>query len=127
MGGLRKKMPITFWTFVIGSLALAGFPLTAGFFSKDEILASASNNIPAFLAIAGVTFLTAFYMFRLMGLTFWGSSRVDPHVEPKIHESPKSMTFPLVVLAAFSALIGMALGLAATPPMVTLLAGWRAC
>ncbi len=113
MGGLSKKIPITYATMLVGSLAIAGIPPLAGFFSKDEILGEAFKN--GFLVVWAVGFLvagmTAFYMFRLMGMTFWGSSRVDPAVEPKIHESPRSMTIPLVLLAIPSALIGLALGL----------------
>jgi NADH-quinone oxidoreductase subunit L len=113
MGGLSKKIPITYATMLVGSLAIAGIPPLAGFFSKDEILGEAFKN--GFLVVWAVGFLvagmTAFYMFRLMGMTFWGPSRVDPAVEPKIHESPRSMTIPLVLLAIPSALIGLALGL----------------
>ncbi len=116
MGGLRKSMPYTFWTFVIGSLALAGiFPL-AGFWSKDEILASidyASGAFPAaegggdvanvvlYLAIAGA-FVTAFYMTRTVFLTFFGDYKGKAHP----HESPKVMTIPLVGLAVGAAFAG---------------------
>ena len=97
MGGLAKKIPITYWTMLIGSLAIAGIPPLAGFFSKDEILGEAFTN--GFLVVWAigivVALMTAFYMFRLMGMTFWGPSHVDPEVEPKIHESPPSMTVPL--------------------------------
>src|ERR1700747_2790721 len=75
MGGLRNKMPVTFWTFLIGSLALIACPPFAGFWSKEAILALASQNIPAFLAIAAVTFLTAFYMSRLFVVAFLGEAR----------------------------------------------------
>jgi len=113
MGGLARKIPITYWTMLIGSLAIAGIPPLAGFFSKDEILGEAFKN--GFVIVWAIGFvvagMTAFYMFRLMGMTFWGPSRVDPVVEPKIHESPRSMTVPLVLLAIPSALIGLALGL----------------
>jgi len=110
---LAKKIPITYWTMLIGSLAIAGIPPLAGFFSKDEILGEAfSNGFVVVWAIGiVVAFMTAFYMFRLMGMTFWGPSHVDPAVEPKIHESPRSMTVPLVLLAIPSIFIGMVLGL----------------
>jgi NADH-quinone oxidoreductase subunit L len=113
MGGLARRIPITYWTMLIGSLAIAGIPPLAGFFSKDEILGQAYKNgfIVVWLIGFIVAGMTAFYMFRLMGMTFWGKSRVDPAVEPKIHESPRSMTIPLVILAFFSATIGLFLGL----------------
>jgi NADH-quinone oxidoreductase subunit L len=113
MGGLAKRIPITYWTMLIGSLAIAGIPPLAGFFSKDEVLGQAYKNgfIVVWLIGFIVAGMTAFYMFRLMGLTFWGTSRVDPKVEPDIHESPRSMTIPLVILAFFSATIGLFLGL----------------
>ncbi|MFM2105691.1 MAG: hypothetical protein RL338_723 [Chloroflexota bacterium] len=112
MGGLARRIPITYATMLIGSLAIAGIPPLAGFFSKDEILHVAFKNGAYVVWAIGlvVAAMTAFYMFRLMGLTFWGSSRVDPAVEPRIHESPRSMTVPLLVLAVFSAGIGVALG-----------------
>jgi len=109
MGGLWRRIPVTYWTMLIGSLAIAGIPPLAGFFSKDEILGEAFKN--GFLVVWAVGFvvagMTAFYMFRLMGLTFWGPSHVDPAVEPTIHESPPSMTVPLVLLAIPSALFGL--------------------
>ena len=123
MGGLTKKIPITYATMLIGSVAISGIPPLSGFFSKDEILASAFKN--GFLWVWAVGFIvagmTAFYMFRLVGMTFWGRSRVDPAVEPHIHESPPSMTIPLVLLAIPSALLGLAIGL---PPQSGLLATW---
>jgi len=105
MGGLRKKMPITFWTFLIGSLALAGiFPL-AGFWSKDEILVNAgANGFEAFLVIGLIgAFLTAAYMTRCVYLTFFGEYRGTHHP----HESERSITIPLIVLAVFSVLAGL--------------------
>jgi NADH-quinone oxidoreductase subunit L len=113
MGGLAKKIPITYWTMLIGSLAIAGIPPLAGFFSKDEILGEAfSNGFVVVWAIGiVVAMMTAFYMFRLMGMTFWGPSHVDPEIEPKIHESPPSMTGPLILLAIPSIFIGLVLGL----------------
>jgi NADH-quinone oxidoreductase subunit L len=104
MGGLQKKMPVTFWTFLVGTLALIACPPFAGFWSKDEILASASNNIPAFLAIAGVTFLTAFYMARLFVVAFLGKPRSD-HAG-HAHESPLVMTAPLVILSIAACITG---------------------
>lgn len=110
MGGLKDKLPITYWTFVVGSLALAGFPLTAGFFSKDDILVSAwtSGDLGQILTLFGLltALLTAFYSFRLVFVTFWGSSRVDPHHAAHIHEPPQTMTTPLLILALFSILTG---------------------
>ena len=108
MGGLRHKIPITYWTMLIGTLAIAGVPGLAGFFSKDEILwqtySSGSKALwTVGLATAG---LTAFYMWRLMAMTFYGKSRVSPEAAAHIHESPASMTVPLSVLAAGSVLAG---------------------
>jgi NADH-quinone oxidoreductase subunit L len=101
MGGLAKKIPQTYWTMLIGAVAIAGIPPLSGFFSKDEILGEAFKNHFAWVWAIGifVAILTAFYMFRLIALTFWGESRVDPAVEPKIHESPRVMTVPLWLLA----------------------------
>jgi NADH-quinone oxidoreductase subunit L len=113
MGGLARRIPITYATMLVGSLAISGIPPLAGFFSKDEILGEAFKlGFPWVWAIGLiVAVMTAFYMFRLMGLTFWGESRVDPHVEPNIHESPPVMTWPLILLAIPSALLGLLLGL----------------
>jgi NADH-quinone oxidoreductase subunit L len=104
MGGLQNKMPVTFWTFLVGSLALIACPPFAGFWSKDAILASASQNIPAFLAIAAVTFLTAFYMSRLFVVAFLGEPRSD-HAS-HAHESPTVMTIPLILLAIPATIAG---------------------
>ena len=105
MGGLRKYMPITFWTFMAGSLANAGVVPFAGFWSKDELIAGAwtSSVFPNWgkvIAIVGLVsaFLTAFYMFRLVFLTFYGKPRFDEH-EVHPHESGPAMTIPLVLLA----------------------------
>jgi NADH-quinone oxidoreductase subunit L len=110
MGALRKKIPITFKTMLVGTLAIAGTPFLAGFFSKDEILwkaFSSPQGSPALWVIGvAVAGMTAFYMFRLLFMTFFGESRVDRHVEHHIHESPKSMTIPLIVLAIGSVLAG---------------------
>ena len=103
MGGLRSKIPITFWTFFVATVAISGIPPLAGFVSKDAILAASFNARPLLWAIGFVTAgMTAFYMFRLVFLTFFGESRVPPEVEHHIHESPRSMTVPLTVLALLS-------------------------
>ncbi len=107
MGGLKKYMPITFWTMAIGTVAIAGIPPLAGFWSKDEILwkAFSGGNIGVWIVGSIAAGMTAFYMFRLMFLTFAGEERFDPdHVHP--HESPRSMTVPLMVLAAGSCIVG---------------------
>src|SRR5690349_664757 len=113
MGGLWRKIPITHWTMLIGTIAIAGIPPLAGFFSKDEILGEAFKFKDYWVWFIGlvVAGMTAFYMWRLMGKTFYGESHVDPHVEPKIHESPWQMTVPLVLLAIPSIFLGMLLGL----------------
>jgi NADH-quinone oxidoreductase subunit L len=109
MGGLAKAMPTTYWTFVCGWLAIIGMVPFAGFWSKDQILESAfvkGDYLLWGLGLLGAG-LTAFYMTRLMCMTFWGRSRVDENVHP--HESPSVMTTPLVVLAALSLVGGVAL------------------
>jgi len=110
MGGLKDKLPITYWTFVIGSLALAGFPLTAGFFSKDDLLVSAwsSGTLGRVLTLFGLltALLTAFYSFRLVFVTFWGTSRVDPHHAQHVREPSRTITTPLVILAVLSIVTG---------------------
>jgi NADH-quinone oxidoreductase subunit L len=102
MGGLRRKMPITFWTFLIGGFALSGFPLvTAGFWSKDEILASTfGGNIAVFVTLAIAAFLTAFYTMRQITLTFLGKPRSN--AASNAQESVWTMTLPLIVLAVFA-------------------------
>ena len=102
MGGLRKKMPITFWTFLIGGFALSGFPvLTAGFWSKDEILASTFNgHIAVFITLALAAFLTAFYTMRQITLTFLGEPRTK--AADNAQETPWTMTVPLLVLSVFA-------------------------
>ena len=110
MGGLKDRMPVTYWTFVVGSLALAGFPLTAGFFSKDDILVSAwaAGPLGHVLSILGVltALMTAFYSFRLVFVTFWGPSRVDSHHAAHVHEPSRTMTVPLLILAVLSIVTG---------------------
>jgi NADH-quinone oxidoreductase subunit L len=108
MGGLRRSMPITFITFFISVLAIAGFPPLAGFFSKDEILwlaFSGHHEVVWFLALVGAG-LTAFYMFRQLFMVFFGESRADHHTREHLHESPAVMTMPLVVLAAGAVVAG---------------------
>lgn len=110
MGALRKKMPVTFITFLAGTLAIAGIPGLSGFFSKDEILwkaFSSEHGSPLlWLVGAAAAGMTAFYMFRLVFLTFCGESRVDHHAAEHLHESPKSMTIPLSILAVLSVIGG---------------------
>jgi len=107
MGGLCKKMGITFWTFLIGTLALSGVPPFSGFYSKDSILAQAleQKNIPLFLLGAAVAGLTAFYMFRLFYVAFVGKPRTE--AAGHAHESPAVMTWPLIVLAVFAVIGGI--------------------
>ena len=114
MGGLKAKMPLTFVTFFISVLAIAGFPPFAGFFSKDEILWLAYTNphISKFvwlLALVGAG-LTAFYMFRQLFMVFFGECRADHHTQEHLHESPSVMTYPLIALALgalFAGFIGL--------------------
>jgi NADH-quinone oxidoreductase subunit L len=107
MGGLKGKLPVTFITMLIGTLAISGIPPFAGFFSKDEILAHAYMYSPI-LYVFGVlgAMFTSFYMFRLMFLTFWGKFRGTHEQEHHLHESPPSMTIPLIVLAVLSTVGG---------------------
>ncbi len=109
MGGLFKKMPITAVTFIVGATAIAGIPPLAGFWSKDEILAGAFVHGHKVIWFVGTftAFLTAFYMFRLIFLTFFGEPR-DEHIHEIAHESPPVMTIPLIVLAIGSAIAGFA-------------------
>lgn len=108
MGGLGKKMRITYITFFIACLAIAGVPPFSGYFSKDEILSATFANNP-FLYILGVAgaLLTAFYMFRLLAMTFKGKFRGTSEQEQHIHESPSVMTIPLIILAVLSAIGGL--------------------
>src|SRR4051812_30201621 len=123
MGGLSKKIPITYATMFIGSLAISGIPPLAGFFSKDEILGEAFKlGFPWVWAIGLiVAVMTAFYMFRLMGLTFWGAFRGPREIWDRIHESPPVMTIPLIILAIPTVFLGLALGL---PLGASTLHGW---
>ncbi len=107
MGGLKKYIPITYLTFFIGVLAISGIPPFAGFFSKDAILSSAFEISPTAWAIAVIaSLLTVFYMFRLLFLVFFGKERATEDKMHHIHESPSSITIPLIILAGFSAVGG---------------------
>jgi NADH-quinone oxidoreductase subunit L len=111
MGGLRKYMPITYWTCLVGSLALIGFPGTSGFFSKDALIEAVhESHLPGagyayFCVLTGV-FITALYSFRMFFMTFHGKERMDHHTQEHLHESPWVVTLPLVLLAIPSAVIG---------------------
>jgi NADH-quinone oxidoreductase subunit L len=111
MGGLRKYMPVTYWTCLIGALALIGFPGFAGFFSKDALIEAVElSTLPAarygyWCVLIGV-FVTAFYTFRLVFMTFHGRERMDEHTREHLHESPWVVTLPLVLLAIPSVAIG---------------------
>ena len=113
MGALKDKIPVTYKTMLVGALAIAGIPGLAGFFSKDEILWKTFSSHHTLLYGLGLVtaMMTAFYMFRLIYMTFHGDSRVDPATH--VHESPRAMTVPLVVLAAGSVLAGWI----GTPPV----------
>jgi NADH-quinone oxidoreductase subunit L len=110
MGSLSKHLPITFKTMFIATLAIAGIPGLSGFFSKDEILWKAFSSPHGSIALWAIGALaagiTAFYMFRLVFLTFFGASRMEPQVEKHVHESPYSMTVPLMLLAVLSVIGG---------------------
>ncbi len=105
MGGLRKAIPVTFWTMFIATFAISGVPGFAGFFSKDEILEAAQSgphaNLPLWLLGLVAAGLTSFYMFRLIFLTFFGKQQFDEH-KVHVHESPRNMTIPLIILAFLS-------------------------
>jgi NADH-quinone oxidoreductase subunit L len=111
MGGLKKYMPITYWTCLVGSLALIGFPGTAGFFSKDALidavhLSTRPGHTYAYVCVLTGVFITALYTFRMFFMTFHGKPRMDHHTEEHLHESPWVVTVPLILLAIPSALIG---------------------
>jgi NADH-quinone oxidoreductase subunit L len=110
MGGLRRHLPATYWTFLIATLAIAGAPFTSGFFSKDSILwqaySSPRGSTELWLVGWVTAGLTAFYMFRQLFLVFHGQSRADEHLKAHLHESPAVMTMPLVVLALGSVFAG---------------------
>jgi NADH-quinone oxidoreductase subunit L len=111
MGGLKKYLPITYWTCLLGSLALIGFPGTSGFFSKDALIDAvhASHRVGSgyayFCVLTGV-FITALYTFRMFFMTFHGKERMDHHTREHLHESPWVVTLPLILLAIPSAVIG---------------------
>jgi len=112
MGGLKKYMPITYWTSLIGSLALIGFPGTAGFFSKDAIIEAVyeshlAGSTFAWLCVLLGVFVTALYSFRMFFLVFHGDERMDEHTRHHLKESPKVVTIPLILLAIPSVLAGM--------------------
>ena len=108
MGGLKKYLPVTYFTFLMGTIAISGIFPFSGFFSKDEILAHAFtfNKLIWALGLAG-SMMTAFYMFRLFFLTFWGDFRGTAHQKDHLHESPKSITIPLIILALLSTTGGL--------------------
>lgn len=107
MGGLKKKLPVTHFTFLIGCIAISGIPPFSGFFSKDEILAAAFAYNPVYWGLGVATAaMTAFYMFRLYATTFLGSFRGTPDMEHHLKESPAAMTIPLIMLAILSVIGG---------------------
>jgi len=110
MGGLRKKMPVTWATFGISCLAIAGLPFFSGFFSKDEILwwafASTRGNKLVWIIAVVAAFMTAFYMFRCLYMTFYGEQKTDAKAKDHVHESPWVITLPLVVLAGLATVGG---------------------
>jgi NADH-quinone oxidoreductase subunit L len=111
MGGLRKYMPITYWTCLVGSLALIGFPGTSGFFSKDALidavhLSHRTGATYAYFCVLGGVFITALYTFRMFFMTFHGQPRMDHHTQEHLHESPWVVTVPLILLAVPAALVG---------------------
>jgi len=116
MGGLAKKMPITYWTFLIATIAISGVPLFSGFFSKDEILwwafGSTRGHWGLWLIGAIAAAMTAFYMFRCVSMTFWGPQKTNPKAKDHIPESPWTITVPLIVLG-FLALVGGYVGVPA--------------
>jgi len=111
MGGLRKYLPITYWTCLVGALALIGFPGTSGFFSKDSLIDAVAlshrfGSGYAYFAVLSGVFITALYTFRMFFMTFHGEERMDHHTREHLHESPWVVTLPLILLAIPSALIG---------------------
>jgi NADH-quinone oxidoreductase subunit L len=111
MGGLRKYMPVTYWTMLIGTLALIGFPGMSGFFSKDLIIEAVLHDdiegaTYAYWCLLLGVFVTALYSFRLLFLTFHGRERMDEHTREHLHESPAVVTVPLIALAVPSIAIG---------------------
>jgi NADH-quinone oxidoreductase subunit L len=126
MGGLKGKLPITFITMLVGTLAISGIPPFSGFFSKDEILAHAFAQSTTLYVIGVIgAVLTSFYMFRMLYLTFYGKFRGTHEQEHHLHESPATMTIPLIVLAILSAAGGL-LGIPEVMGGHHWLAGWLA-
>jgi NADH-quinone oxidoreductase subunit L len=123
MGNLRARMRWTYITMVIGSLALAGIPIFAGFFSKDEILAETFNRgyLVFYLVGVVVAFMTAFYTFRMIFMTFWGEWRGAADAWHHVHESAMTMVAPLMILSVPTVLVGLLLGI---PPEGGLIHGW---
>jgi NADH-quinone oxidoreductase subunit L len=123
MGGLKDKIPVTHAVFLTAALAISGIPGLSGFFSKDSILASAYASGHKVIWLLGfiTALLTAFYIFRLIYMTFYGDSRVDKHAAEHIHESPKVMTVPLIILAILS-VIG---GYVGVPQLLGNIVGWH--
>ena len=123
MGNLRARMRWTYLTMVVGSLALAGIPIFAGFFSKDEILAEAFNRGYGVFYLVGivVAFMTAFYTFRMIFMTFWGTWRGPKAAWDRVHESAPTMVAPLLILSVPTVLVGLLLGI---PPEGGLIHGW---
>ncbi len=113
MGGLRKKLPLTFWTMMVGALANVGLFPFAGFWAKDEILGGDFAAHYYLIWVVGIVtaFVTAVFMFRLMFLTFWGENRATAEVQHHIHESSRVMTVPLIILAIPAAVLGLVVGL----------------
>jgi NADH-quinone oxidoreductase subunit L len=111
MGGLRKYLPITYWTCLVGSLALIGFPGTSGFFSKDSLIDAVAGSHRygsgyAYFCVMSGVFITALYTFRMFFMTFHGKERMDHHTQEHLHESPWVVTVPLILLAIPAALVG---------------------
>ncbi|MES0326818.1 MAG: NADH-quinone oxidoreductase subunit L [Gammaproteobacteria bacterium] len=111
MGGLKKYLPITYWTSLVGSLALIGFPGTSGFFSKDSIIevvhhSNIAGHEIAYYAVLGGVLITAFYTFRMFFMVFHGEERMDQHTKDHLHEPAKVVTYPLIALAIPSVIIG---------------------
>jgi NADH-quinone oxidoreductase subunit L len=111
MGGLKKYLPITYWTCLVGALALIGFPGTSGFFSKDALIdvvheSHRAGSGYAYVCVLTGVFITALYTFRMFFMTFHGEPRMDHHTQEHLHESPWVVTMPLILLAIPSALIG---------------------
>jgi NADH-quinone oxidoreductase subunit L len=128
MGGLRTKMPGTFWAMTLAGLSLAGFPLFSGFWSKDAIIASVTHaHLPVdvtplllFFAVA-TAFMTAFYTTRAIGMTFFGQWRGDPHTFDHVHEAPAAMLWPMLVLIPPAVLVGLLWGGVVTPPGMSIM------